>query len=200
MDGFALCFILHPSSFCLHPVWLCPAFQGSRFEVRGSKFGVHHNPSEYNSLPVPPSGWSGGTLDKPWTCPIPIEPPQTPVFDQPSLSRPLACGISAAERFRCAADRWSADARSFRLCGSCSSKPDIWAAFPGPSALFSLRLGVALGGFPAGFPARRTAFYDSTPYQTSYGKSEGAEGAVTRLLASVAISSVLPLPALCWLR
>jgi hypothetical protein len=40
-----------------------------------------------------------GTLDIPWTCPIPIEPPQTPVFHQPSLSRSLCCGISAPERF-----------------------------------------------------------------------------------------------------
>src|SRR5208283_778311 len=29
---------------------------------------------------------SGGTLDKPWTYPGTIEPPPTPVFDQPHLS------------------------------------------------------------------------------------------------------------------
>src|ERR1017187_5284633 len=65
------------------------------FQVGGAKFGVHHKPSEYKSLPAAPSGWSGGTLDIPWTCPIPIEPHQTPVFDQPSLSGPLSYGIPA---------------------------------------------------------------------------------------------------------
>jgi len=45
-----------------------------------------------------------GTLDNPWTCPGTVEPPQTPVFDQPSSSRPLSCGIAAAERFRSGAD------------------------------------------------------------------------------------------------
>ena len=89
---------------------------------QGSKFGVHHKPPEYNLPPAPPSGWSGGTLDKPWTCPGTIEPPQTPVFDQSSLSKPPSCGIGAAERFGCGADLWSAGARSLRLCGPCSAK------------------------------------------------------------------------------
>src|ERR1019366_7178441 len=40
-----------------------------QIQVGGWKFGVRHKPSEYNSLPAPPSGWSGGTLDIPWTCP-----------------------------------------------------------------------------------------------------------------------------------
>ena len=60
---------------------------------------MHHKPPEYNSPPAPPPGRSGGTLDLPWTCPIPIEPPQTPGFDQPSLFNSLSRGISAAERF-----------------------------------------------------------------------------------------------------
>ena len=51
--------------------------------------GFHHKPSEYNPHPPPPSGWSGGTLDKPWTCPGTREPPQTRLFNQPHLSSPL---------------------------------------------------------------------------------------------------------------
>ena len=43
--------------------------RGSRFEVRGSKFGAHHKPPKSNFPPAPPPGWSGDTLDKPWTCP-----------------------------------------------------------------------------------------------------------------------------------
>ena len=77
----------------------CPAFLHSAFCILHSPERVPHKPSEYNSPPALPSGWSGGTLVPPWTCPIPIEPPQTPVFDQPSLSRPLSRGISTAERF-----------------------------------------------------------------------------------------------------
>ena len=102
-------------------------FRGSRFGVRGSMFRVHHKPPEYNSPPASPSGWSGGTLDIPWTCPGTIEPSQTPVFDQPSLSIPLFCGISAAEGFRCVADLWSAGSRSLRLCGPCSPNLEFWA-------------------------------------------------------------------------
>jgi len=43
---------------------------------------AHHH-SSFNLLHSPQ-----GTLDKPWTCPGTIEPSQTPVFDQPHLSRP----------------------------------------------------------------------------------------------------------------
>ena len=83
--GCVSAFILHPSAFA--PVWLRVALVGnSRFEVRGSKFGVDHKPSEYNSPPARTSGWSGGTLDKPWTYPGTIEPSQRLVFDQPHLS------------------------------------------------------------------------------------------------------------------
>src|ERR1017187_1772934 len=107
------------------PWRLCRAFRGSKFKVQGSRFGVYHKPSEYNPPPAPPSGWSGGTLDKPWTCPIPIEPPQTPVIDQPSLSIPLSFGIFAAKRLKCAADLWAAGAWNLRLCGPSSAELDF---------------------------------------------------------------------------
>ena len=107
---------------------LCPPFRGSKLEAGNSRFGVHHKCFEYNRPFPPPSGWSGGTLDISWTCAGTIEPPQTPVFDQPSLSRPLSGGISVAERFRCGAALWWAAARSLRLCGPCSAKLDHWAA------------------------------------------------------------------------
>jgi hypothetical protein len=57
-------------------------------EVGCGMFDMDDKSSEYNSPRSPPTGWSGGTLDIPWTCPIPIEPLQTPVFDQPHLSSP----------------------------------------------------------------------------------------------------------------
>ena len=79
------------------------------------QFAVLHLHSTFFLLPSPRHGFAcffcihhssffilhspQGTLDILWTCPIPIEPPQNPIFDQPSLSRPLSCGISAAERF-----------------------------------------------------------------------------------------------------
>jgi hypothetical protein len=89
------------SAFCLLPFAsgrlgaTLPGF--SRFEVRGSKFSVFHKHTESNSPPVSPSGWSGGALDIPWTYPIPIDPPRTPVFDQPGLSKPLSGGVNIAE-------------------------------------------------------------------------------------------------------
>ncbi len=58
-------------------------------DVGGWLLGFHHKPFEYNSSPAPASGWSGGTLDKPWTCLGTIEPSPTPVFHQPHLSSPL---------------------------------------------------------------------------------------------------------------
>jgi len=121
--------------------WLCGGFGQLCPASQGSKFGVNHKPSEYNSTSAPPSGRSGGTLDIPWTCPGTIEPPQPTVFDQPSLSRPLSCGISAAERFGCGASLWSAGARSLRLCGPCSAKLDLWAALPRISAFTGWRTG-----------------------------------------------------------
>jgi len=40
---------------------------------------------EYTSPPLPPSAWSAGTLDKPWTYPGTIEPPQSSVFIRTKL-------------------------------------------------------------------------------------------------------------------
>ena len=113
--------------------WLFSAIPHSALRNPHSPQGVSHKHPEYNSPPAPTSGWSGGTLDKPWTCPGTIEHLQTPVFDQLSLSRPLSCGISAAERFGCGADLWSGGPRKLRLCGPCSAKPDLWAALPSRS-------------------------------------------------------------------
>ena len=79
-------------------VWPCPPSQGSMFEVRGSELGVHHKPSEYDWPPAPPSGWSGGPLDKPWTCPGTIEHPKGSHFNQASLSKSRSCGFSALKR------------------------------------------------------------------------------------------------------
>jgi hypothetical protein len=53
-----------------------------RLRHSASPQGVHHKRPEYNSPFAPASAWSGGTLDKPWTCPGTIEPSQTRVFDQ----------------------------------------------------------------------------------------------------------------------
>ena len=79
--------------------WLCPAFQGSKFEVRGSRFGANHKHPESNSPLPPPSGWSGGTLDKPWTHPGTIEPISDPIFDQARLSKSVSRGSSARSRY-----------------------------------------------------------------------------------------------------
>jgi hypothetical protein len=47
---------------------------------------VNHKRSKYSSPLPPPSGWSGGTLDIPWTYPGTIDHPQCPIFKQASLS------------------------------------------------------------------------------------------------------------------
>ena len=78
--------------------WLCPASQGSKFGVRGSKFDVHYKHSEYDCPFPPPSRWSGGTLVLPWTYPIPVEHPQSPLFNQARLSKSLSCGSSTMKR------------------------------------------------------------------------------------------------------
>ena len=44
-------------------------------------FNVHHKHTEYNSPPTPPWGWSGGTLDIPWTH----RTSQTPLFQSATL-------------------------------------------------------------------------------------------------------------------
>src|ERR1035441_1127419 len=77
-------------------MWLARAF-----EVQGSAFHLHHKPSECNSPAAPPSGWSGGTLDKPWTYSGTIEPIPDPFFDQARLSKSVSRGSSA--RSRCSA-------------------------------------------------------------------------------------------------
>ena len=88
----------HGSYVALIWLWVaCPGF--SRFEVGSSKFGVHHKNSKYNPTIPPPSGWSGGTLVPPWTCPIPIEGPKGALFKQATLSKSLFCGIAAVKRF-----------------------------------------------------------------------------------------------------
>jgi hypothetical protein len=74
------------------------AVQGSRFRVQGSRFRVHHKNTEYNSPPAPPSGWSGGTLDIPWTYPGTIDQPQDLIFDQARLSKSVSCDFSAVPR------------------------------------------------------------------------------------------------------
>jgi hypothetical protein len=79
--------------------WLCPAVQGSKFEVQGSRFAVYHKCPESNSPAAPPSGCSGDTLDIPWTYPGTIDPLPDPVFDQARLSKSVSCGSSARSRY-----------------------------------------------------------------------------------------------------
>jgi hypothetical protein len=50
-------------------------------------FDIHDKHTEYDFPPVSPRGWSGGALDMPWYHPIPIDPSQTPIFDQAGLSK-----------------------------------------------------------------------------------------------------------------
>src|ERR1035437_9740546 len=80
--------------------WLCPAVQGSKFEVQGSRFGAQHKRSEYNPPLPPPSGWSGGTLLPPWTYPGTIDPMPNPILDQAGLSESASCDSSAGQRRR----------------------------------------------------------------------------------------------------
>jgi hypothetical protein len=102
--------ILH-SAFCILP-WLRHGsgpnprrrlLEGRRSKVKGRGlkfaagcwmsdvgcFSLLDKSPEYSPPPALPSGWSGGTLDKPWTCPGTAEPAQTTVFDQPHLSSSL---------------------------------------------------------------------------------------------------------------
>jgi hypothetical protein len=83
-----------------------PIFKANPFDPRLrahkihrlSRFGVYDKRSKYNCPPVPPPGWSGGTPVPPWTCPIPIELLETPIFDQPHLFRALH---APPRRLRC---------------------------------------------------------------------------------------------------
>ena len=66
----------------------------SRFEVRGSRFRVRCSASTIslpNPSPLPrlPRGGLGAPWTNPGHGPGTIEPPQTPVFDQPRLSSSL---------------------------------------------------------------------------------------------------------------
>jgi len=85
------CFLL--SAFCFRSGVALPGH--SAFCILPSLPGVHHKHSEYTPPIPPPSGWSGGTLVPPWTCPIPTEHPQSPLLNQASLSKSLSCGFSA---------------------------------------------------------------------------------------------------------
>ncbi len=61
-------------------------------------FGVFHKPPEYNSPSAPPYGWSGGTLDKPWTYPGTIDTLPDLIFDQARLSKSVSRGSAAGSR------------------------------------------------------------------------------------------------------
>jgi hypothetical protein len=60
-------------------MWLWGGF-ARLFCIHHSSFLILHSPQ--------------GTLDILWACSGTIEPSQNPVFDQPSLSNSLSCGIS----------------------------------------------------------------------------------------------------------
>src|ERR1035438_3539847 len=75
--------------------WLCPGFQGSRFRVQGSKFGVCHKLPKSNPPLPPPSAWTGGGLVPPWTYPGTIDPAPASLLDQAHLSNAVPSGISA---------------------------------------------------------------------------------------------------------
>ena len=77
---------------------LCPRVRRWELDVGCWMFGVPNKLSEYN-LPLPPrSGWSGGTLDKPWTHPGTIDPLPDPVFDQARLSMSFPCRSATGSR------------------------------------------------------------------------------------------------------
>ena len=70
-------FARHSASCILHSAfasgWFPRAVRCWMLDVGCWMFGVHHKPPEYKSPPAPPSGWSRGALDKPWTYPGTIE-------------------------------------------------------------------------------------------------------------------------------
>ena len=119
-----LCSLLLHSSFFLLPSPQCGFARF--FCIHHSSFLILHSPQ--------------GILDKPWTCPGTIAPPQTPVFEQPSLSRPLSRGISTAERFNlknaCESTqrRKGAKKQGFRRVGTFTRwVSEFKPAFPSPS-------------------------------------------------------------------
>jgi hypothetical protein len=92
-------FLLSTFCFVLFPEcgfgWLCPGFQGSRFRVQGSRFGVCHKLPKYSPRRPPPSAWTGGGLVPPWTYPGTIDPAPASLFDQARLSNAVPSGVSA---------------------------------------------------------------------------------------------------------
>ena len=80
-----------PSSFCIlpssfAPMWLWVALTGLSWRRPPQ---TYKKPESIRPA-SPASGCPPTGLVPPWTCPIPIEPPQSPIFDQPSSSRPRA--------------------------------------------------------------------------------------------------------------
>ena len=94
----ALPFCILHSAFYLRPEVAWDGF-ARLFKVRGSRFGSTHKHPESNSSLPPPPAWSGGTLDKPWTCPGTIDPLPDPIFDQSRLSKSVSRGSSARSRY-----------------------------------------------------------------------------------------------------
>ena len=90
-------FIIHHSSFCLRPSMALTGL--SMLGVGCWMLDVFHKHPEYSSPFPSPSGWSGGTLVPPWYLPIPIEHPESPIFNQASLSKSLSRGLPAVKRF-----------------------------------------------------------------------------------------------------
>ena len=125
--------------------------------VGGWLLGVHHKPFEYNSPSAAPSGWSGGTLDKPWTCPGTIEPLPTPVFDQPHLSNWPLLRLSAGKR------PWALAVGC--TCGVTGRGTTAWlrplavgALLAGPLAVCAGRLALGSTGPPSRSPMASAAW------------------------------------------
>jgi len=76
----------------------CPATPHSAFRAPYCPHVVPHKHPEYNPPLPQPAGWSGGTLDIPWTNPGTIHPLPDPVFDQARLSESASCDPFAGER------------------------------------------------------------------------------------------------------
>ena len=146
-DGFrvALPALLHSAFFLLHSPrggfgWPFPAFRGSKLDVGGWMFGVHHKESEYKRPSPPPSGWSGGTMVPPWYRPIQVEHSQRPIFDQPSLSKarkPIA---------ETAAKRRKSRKRDGNRAFSCA-----FCAFSRLFPAFAITARISHFGLPSGF-------------------------------------------------
>jgi hypothetical protein len=77
---------------------LCRAIPHSALRIPHSPQGVHHKQPKYKLSLPPPSAWSGGTLDKPWTYPGTIDHPQSPIFKQASLSKSESASSASGSR------------------------------------------------------------------------------------------------------